>query len=331
LSIEQRWRVIDLVRDSHLTIAATARKMSINRRTVTDILHKYHETGDVKDREGRGRKRKLTIAEEKKIIRKAKKRKNATEIAREYKIETKKSITPQTVRNLFHEQHLYWLPEQGIEELSERNKQQRLEYCHQMETYKWKNVLFSDEKTFVLNSGTTYSWQALEHRSKRSKRRHPPKLHVWGAIGYYYKSPLFFFTQNLDAELYRKILAARISEKRIIYANDCPARLKENWTFLQDNDPKHKAARTMQFLREKLGDRIIPHPASSPDLNVMEDMWSYLNRKVQAAKITTIQGLKRTLTKEWKDMPWHEVRVSVESMPRRLQECINEKGARTHY
>jgi len=74
--------------------------------------------------------------------------------------------------------------------------------------------------------------------------------------------------------------------------------MKGKWRFLQDNDPKHKAAATMQLLREKLGDRIIAHPANSPDLNIMEDLWSYFNRKVQAAKITTMQGLKRTLTRE---------------------------------
>ena len=103
------------------------------------------------------------------------------------------------------------------------------------------------------------------------------------------------------------------------------------WVFLQENDPKHKARSTMQFLEGAVGDRIIPHPAYSPDLNVMEDLWSYLDRKVKAARIRTIQGLKRKLTQEWEDMGWHEIRLSVESMPKRLQECIKLQGARTQY
>ena len=36
----------------------------------------------------------------------------------------------------------------------------------------------------------------------------------------------------------------------------------------------------------------------APDLNIMEDLWSYLDRKVKAAKIMTIQGLKRKQTHE---------------------------------
>ena len=55
-------------------------------------------------------------------------------------------------------------------------------------------------------------------------------------------------------------------------------------------------------------------------LSVMEDLWSYLNRKLQAAKNTTIQGLKQALPREWNDVPLHEIRVSVESMPRRLED-----------
>ena len=186
-------------------------------------------------------------------------------------------------------------------------------------------------KTFVVGSTTTHSWQRLGHRPKRQVSKHPPKLHVWAAAGYYDKTPLYFFTQNLDAKHYQSILEARLKEKKIIYAGDCPARLRGKWIFLQDNDPKHKSATTMRLLRETLGDRIIPHPAYSPDLNIMEDLWSYLNRRVQACKVATIQGLKRTLTKEWNNMSWHEIRISVDSMPRRLEECINVQGARTHY
>jgi hypothetical protein len=89
----------------------------------------------------------------------------------------------------------------------------------------------------------------------------------------------------MDAKLYQTILQSRLQERKIVYSNDCPARLRGNWSFVQDNDPKHKAATTMQLLREMLGDRIIPHPPSSPDLNIMEDLWSYLNRKVRLLKL----------------------------------------------
>jgi hypothetical protein len=87
----------------------------------------------------------------------------------------------------------------------------------------------------------------------------------------------------------------------------------------------------MELLAEFVDDRIIPHPPQSPDLNVFEDMWSYLDRKVKAAKIKTISGLKRKLTQEWNEMDWSVIRRSVDSMRARLAECEKLQGARTHY
>ena len=87
----------------------------------------------------------------------------------------------------------------------------------------------------------------------------------------------------------------------------------------------------MALLGDLIGDRIIQHPARSPDLNILEDLWSYLDRKVKSAKIKTIAGLKRKLTKAWEDMPWSVIRSAVQTMPKRLKECVKLQGARTHY
>ena len=103
------------------------------------------------------------------------------------------------------------------------------------------------------------------------KFRNIPKLHVWAATGCYFKAQLYFFTQNMDAKLYQTIIEARLSERKFTYARDCPRGYRGAWVYLQDNDPKHKAA---SMLERKLGDRIIRHSPDSPDLNIMEDPWS---------------------------------------------------------
>ena len=83
----------------------------------------------------------------------------------------------------------------------------------------------------------------------------------------------------------------------------------------------------MDFLEEQVGDRIIQHPSQSPDLNILEDLWSYLDRKAKAANVKSIRALKRKLKKEWEDMPWNEIRRSVKTMPARLVECAQLQGA----
>ena len=199
-----------------------------------------------------------------------------------------------------------------------------------MKKYKWETVLFADEKTFCLETGPRKAWQETGNRRKREKLRHPKKIHVWGAIGYHVKAKLYIFEGNMDGALYRKIIKSRLKERAVRYSPDCPSRLRGNWKFVQDNDPKHTARVSSQTLENILGTRILPHPPNSPDLNPIEDIWSHLDRKLKASKVTSIQGLKRFLNKEWESLSWN-IRKSVESMPRRLDACLKAHGGRTQY
>ena len=84
LSEEERLRVIDLSTEMHLSPTRIATRMKIARSTVYHILGKYAETG----RPGRGRKRILAEADEKRVVQKAKKEKCATGRELEQKAES---------------------------------------------------------------------------------------------------------------------------------------------------------------------------------------------------------------------------------------------------
>src|SRR5690349_11319697 len=105
---------------------------------------------------------------EKKIIKKAKKEKNATEIARDYERETSDA----TIRRIIKDQKLAWLSRQPIEALTPANEAKRLAYAHDMKNHNWKRVLFSDEKVFFLGAEKTHAYQEPGKRKKRSVTRH---------------------------------------------------------------------------------------------------------------------------------------------------------------
>ena len=84
--------------------------------------------------------------------------------------------------------------------------------------------------------------------------------------------------------LYKKILRKNLKETHLIYAPDTPPELRENWKFLQDNSSVHKSKKSMETVEKIVGDRLVVHPPLSPDLNTIEDMWSYLDRKVKKRK-----------------------------------------------
>ena len=79
--------------------------------------------------------------------------------------------------------------------------------------------------------------------------------------------------------------------------------MKKKWKFLQDGARAHTAKKSIEVIHELIGNRLHKHPAKSPDLNPIENMWSYLDRKVKESKIISILALKKKLKKEWDNLP----------------------------
>ena len=329
LDEEKKWAVVALIKYSKLSQRDVAKKLKISQKAVWSIWNKYRETNSIKNRPGQGRKRKLSATDEKTIIEQAKKRKKAPEISRMLQKQGK-TVSDETVRKTLKTHGYYYLTIQKVEAISDLHKTQRLTYAKEMKNYDWNVVIFTDEKTFCLGSEESHAWQKPGERITTTFTKHPSKLHVWAGMGYYGKFQLYFFQENLDQHLYQQILRSRLKEKKITYAPGS-SRIRKKWVFLQDNDPKHKAKKSMELLEELVGTRYIKHPPYSPDLNPMENIWSHLNRKVQEHHVTTIRYLKQVLTTEWKSMPWSVIRSAVDSMPTRLQQCIARNGGRTDY
>jgi hypothetical protein len=95
-----------------------------------------------------------------------------------------------------------------------------------MKDFNWQRVLFTDEKSFWLGSPSDPCWQQLDDRVLEEVERFTPKLHVWGAIGYSFKTKLYFFEENMNAKLYQKIIFERLPPTD--FASDCPEEVKEN-------------------------------------------------------------------------------------------------------
>ena len=323
----QRWKIVFLKEERKKTDAIT-REVKCTPKTVTAVWERFNETGSVDERPRSGRKRKLSPKDEKKVMKKAKQRKSAPKIAQEMTNEGK-SVHETTIRRILKREEFFLLPPLKVKKITKAQKKKRLAYAREMKNANWREVLFTDEKSFWLGNPSDSCWQQLDDRVIEEMAQWTPKLHVWGGIGYYFKSELYFFEENLNAELYQKIISKRLPPTD--FAPGCPDEVKKNWYFLQDNDPKHKAKKSMKSIQEITNNRVYGHPPVSPDFNVMEDAWSHLDREVRASKVKTIEGLKKKLKKLWENLSWDEFRPNVDSMPTRLGQCVARRGARTDY
>jgi len=326
-----RWRIVFLSTENKLSPTKISRKVKCSRQEVYEILAKYKDTGTVHDRQRSGRKHQLDDDDKKFVIKRAKTEKMAKEIADELDKKRHKKVNEITVRRHLRSAGLRPLKDLEEEALTEAHIAKRLEYANKMIDYDWNKVIFSDEKPFWIGTGSSISWRKPGQQKRHKVKRFPPKLNVWGGIGYYFKTKLYYFTDNMDGKLYRQVIKSRLKETEITYSSDCPRRLRKKWIFLQDGAKAHTAKESKEVLNDLVGKRVVDHPAMSPDFNVMEDAWSYLDRKKRRANPQSIKALKTLLTKEWENMDFSEIRKSVDSMPRRLQQCRDRQGARTSY
>ncbi|GFT82353.1 transposable element Tcb2 transposase [Trichonephila clavipes] len=106
--------------------------------------------------------------------------------------------------------------------------------------------------------------------------------------------------------------------------------LRSNFIFQQDKDPKHTAFVLEEWLLYHCRNQLNTLP-QSPDLNVIDHLWSHLQRAVQKHQITSKEQLKSVLQEEWLNIAPDTTRHLAESMPRRLEAVISAKGYATKF
>jgi transposase len=102
--------------------------------------------------------------------------------------------------------------------------------------------------------------------------------------------------------------------------------------FQQDNAPPHTSKKTMKYFQEQKVS-ILPWPAHSPDLNPIENIWGMIKkeRMSQDHFPTTPDQLILEVMDQWERISITTCEHLVDSMPRRLQEVLDNKVYSINY
>lgn len=102
--------------------------------------------------------------------------------------------------------------------------------------------------------------------------------------------------------------------------------------FQHDNAPIHSATLVKKWFTDNNIENL-EWPSVSPDLNIMENVWGWLTRKLYAdgRQFDNKETLKAALMKEWSAIPQHYIQSLYDSMPSRLFEVIRNNGKNTKY
>jgi transposase InsO family protein len=198
----------------------------------------------------------------------------------------------------------------------------------------WERVIFSDESKFNLfgSDGLQYCWrkggQALDPRYTQKQVKHGGgKVMVWGCISPHGVGRLCRIDGRMDSSQYISILQeGYLGTLKDLHTNH------QGFIFQSDNDSKHKSRATQSWLRET-GIPTLEWPSSSPDINIMENLWAYLDNRIRAhpMNLSNSEELWKTLQQEWYKISPKYIRKLYESLPRRVEEVCNVKGGNTKY
>ncbi|KAI4890683.1 hypothetical protein NFI96_033748 [Prochilodus magdalenae] len=182
-------------------------------------------------------------------------------------------------------------------------------------------------------------WQKTQTRRvwrKVNAELHPkntiPNCEAWGwqhhALGLF----LCKWDQDDWSVLHERMNGAMYCE--ILGANLLPSaramKMKRGWVFQHDNDPKHTARATNEWLRKKHF-KVLEWPSQSPDLNPIENLWRELKVRVARRQPQNITALEEICMEEWANIPATVCANLVKTYRKRLTSVIANKGYTTKY
>ena len=327
---EEYHRVVTYKTELHMTNVAIADEMGIRRQTVAAILKRYQQTGSpLAQIKGNRTKTNFGTNPAEDVQIEAVSRncpfKTPKEIKRELQLRCSLSTVKRRLRNV----HLGGRRPACMSYLTPEARQKRLDFCRRHRRRNWKNVMFTDEVLIQTSAhgmtwvrrppGTRFDDPYIREVNRNGRCR----LMVWGAITYNEMLDLVVIPGRLNQHnLISDILDPVVKP---FFTNH------PNMIYQQDNAGPHRANSVNRWFRNN-GIQLMKWPATSPDLNIIENLWNLLKEEVG-----DLNHIGPTQTEELIQVvndAWNRIRTTrptllsrlFRSLKPRINQCIRKRG-----
>ncbi|KAG2464862.1 TC1A transposase, partial [Polypterus senegalus] len=239
-----------------------------------------------------------------------------------------------TISAAIHQSGLYGRVARQKPLLNKRHMTARLEFAkrHLKDSQTMRNkILWSDETKIEL-----FGVNARRHVWRKPGTAHhqantiPTVKHgggsimLWGCFSVAGTGRLVRIKQKMTAAMYRDILDENLLQSAL------DLRLGRRFIFQQDNNPKHTAKISKEWLQDNPVN-VHEWPSQSPDLNPIEHLWRDLKMAVHRRFPSHLMELERCCKEEWAKLAKDRCAQLVASYSNRLEAVIAAKGASTKY
>ena len=152
LSFFQRRMIVSLHDDNKKTASQIARDIGCSRPTVIKWIKKYQKIRDVQEKSRQCRPRKVTPKIRRAVIREMKGKlfRSTRLIAKRSPELFKEKISRSSVRRILHDSVLKFFHRHRQPHLTDAHRRARLKFAHRWKDKSFDNVIFSDEKHWIL-------------------------------------------------------------------------------------------------------------------------------------------------------------------------------------
>ncbi|KAG2467357.1 TCB1 transposase, partial [Polypterus senegalus] len=239
-----------------------------------------------------------------------------------------------TISAAIHQSGLYGRVARRKPLLSKRHMAARLEFAkrHLKDSQTMRNkILWSDEtkiELFGVNA-RRHVWRTpgtVHHQANTITivKHGGGSIMLWGCFSAAGNGRLVRINGKMTAAMYRDILDENLLQSTL------DLRLGRRFIFQQDNDPKHTAKVSKEWLQDN-SVNVLEWPSQSPDLNPIEHLWRDLKMAVHRRFPSNLMELEKCCKEELAKLAKDRCAKLVASYSKRLEAVIFSKGASIKY
>lgn len=323
-------------------VSEVSKQFHVPWSTTKDIFTRYVQTGTTKNAPRSGRPRILKPIDRRHLRRAAKK--NRFWSHQRLAMEMPRKVSARTVKRELDSQNLKRRLARHAPYVTKKQRLLRVSRAQEILQLPMENIkqwIFSDECYVYMGSrpGSIYCTRSPDEEYHEdcvipTFTKSSVRVMVWGCITYGKKGPLIVLEYpggkggGMTSERY----VEQVLDGVLLPFYKALSRRRPNVQFLQDNARCHTAKNTINwFTRNHIP--LVPHPASSPDINAVEPCWQDLKRSIwdRPHPPTSHWELRKAIIEAWDSLPLSKVNNYILSMHRRAQAVIDAKGGPTRY